>query len=99
MYVYVYISEPPERDDTLPDLYRLMASLEDGQTELDTTHAPPSLFRRPEHVNKYKHITDLRLELEDDRIDNYVGQFEDRIRDDVLMIGSIDLEEVQVRWF
>ena len=89
-------SEPPDRDETLPDLYRLMASLEDGQTDLDTQHDPPSLFMRPEHVSKYKQITDLRMQLEEEDIGDYVGEFEDGVRDDVLMIGSIALDEVQV---
>ena len=92
----LHAAEPPERDETLPDLYRLMASLEDGQTELDTRHEPPSLFTRPEHVSKYKQITDLRVQLEEEHIGDYVGEFEEGVRDDVLMIGSIALDEVQV---
>ncbi|ELU07382.1 hypothetical protein CAPTEDRAFT_226170 [Capitella teleta] len=87
--------DPPERDETLPDLFRLMASLEDEQTDLDKRRDPPSLFTRPEHVQKYSEITDLRTELEEAPISNYVEQFTEGIREDVLLVGNIHLEEIQ----
>lgn len=48
---------PPPRDDTLPDLYRLMDSLEEGETDLVTKRDPPALFTREEHVPKYEKIS------------------------------------------
>ena len=60
----IVFTAPPERDGTLPDLYRLMDSLEDGQSDLESQNDPPSLFTRPEHVPKYRKITELKLELE-----------------------------------
>lgn len=56
--------EPPERDNVLPDLHRLMDSLEDGHSDLESQNDPPSLFTRPEHVPKYKKITELKMEIE-----------------------------------
>ena len=91
--------EPPPVDDTLPDLHHLMASLEDGVPTEDRPlpkEAPPSLFSRPGHISKYKKISDLRLEVEDEEIEDYIREFEQGIKDDVLMIGSIGLEDVQV---
>ena len=93
----LFFPEPPERDDTLPDLYRLMDSLEDGETDLDARADPPSLFTRPEHLPNYKKISDLKLELEEEDIGPYMEDFDEGVKDDVLMIGSISLEEVQVR--
>ena len=90
------ITVSPYRDETLPDLYRLMDALETGKTDLDTVDEPPSLFTRPEHVPNYKKISELKLELEEEDIQPYVENFEDEVRDDVLMIGSIKLEDVQV---
>ena len=87
---------PPEKDSTLPDLYRLMDSLEDGQTDLDKEEEPPSLFTRQETADTYHKITELKMELEEEPIGDYVEDFEEGVRDDVLMIGSISLEEVQV---
>lgn len=48
---------PPPRDDTLPDLFRLLESLEEGETELVTKRDPPPLFLREEHVPKYERIS------------------------------------------
>lgn len=53
----VVYSVPPPRDDTLPDLYRLMDSLEEGETDLVTKRDPPALFTREEHVPKYEKIS------------------------------------------
>ncbi|XP_046362564.2 uncharacterized protein LOC124139499 [Haliotis rufescens] len=87
--------EPLPEDDTLPDLYNLMDTLENGDTELETKRQPPNLFIRPEHIPNYEKISELRLEMEKGEVDPYLRQFEDEVRDDVVMLGSISLEEVQ----
>lgn len=92
----VMLSERPERDENLPDLYRLMSSLEAGESDLDSRRDPPSLFAQPEHAPRYKKISELKLRLEEEDIAPYVDDFEEGVKDDVLMIGSITLEDVQV---
>ena len=62
------ILEPPEGDDTLPDLHRLMDALEEGSTDLESEREPPSLFTQPEHVPSYKKISELKMEIEEDDI-------------------------------
>ena len=48
-------------------------------------------------MNYYKRITERKTEMEESEdIDDYLGNFLDGVRDDVLMIGQISLEEVQV---
>ncbi|XP_022101493.1 uncharacterized protein LOC110985071 [Acanthaster planci] len=89
-----YQYEPPERSD-LPDLYKLMNTLDGGESDLEAEAPPPSFFQRPEHEPNYKKISVLRQEMEEEEIDPYISQFDDTIRDDVLMIGNISLEEVQ----
>ncbi|XP_077989963.1 uncharacterized protein LOC144444426 [Glandiceps talaboti] len=89
-----YKYEPPANDD-LPDLYKLIDTLEGGDTELETTREPPLLFTKPEHEPQYQKIKELTLELEKEEIDPYVTEFDDKVRDDVLMIGNISLEDVQ----
>ncbi|XP_038052469.1 uncharacterized protein LOC119725181 [Patiria miniata] len=89
-----YQYEPPERDD-LPDLYKLMNTLDGGESDLEAEAPPPSFFQRPEHEPNYKKISVLRQEMEEEEIDPYISQFDDTIKDDVLMIGNISLEEVQ----
>ncbi|XP_033640408.1 uncharacterized protein LOC117300735 [Asterias rubens] len=89
-----YQYEPPERDD-LPDLNKLMDTLDGGESDLEADVEPPSFFQRPEHEPNYKKISNLRQEMEEEEIDPYISQFDDTIKDDVLMIGNISLEEVQ----
>ena len=42
--------DPPGVNENLPDIYRLMASLEEGENQLDNAREPPSLYTRPEQV-------------------------------------------------
>ena len=51
MYFDAIISEPPQSESgNLPDIYRLMASLEEGENQLAEAKAPPSLYNQPEQV-------------------------------------------------
>ena len=90
------IQDGPQPDDAAPDLYKLMETLEGGESDLETEGQPPSLFTRPEHVPNYRKISQLKLQMEEEEIEGYVEDFEKTIHDDVLMIGSISLDEVQV---
>ena len=92
------VYEPPENDVTLPDLCCLMVSLAEGIPPDDSPinkNDPPALFSRPENIDNYKNITDLRLQTEKVEIEDYVRVFERGNKDDMLMIGSIGLEVVQ----
>ena len=73
-----------------------METLDGGESDLEADVEPPSFFQRPEHEPNYKKISNLRQEIEEEEIDPYISQFDDTIKDDVLMIGNISLEEVQV---
>ncbi|KAH3752765.1 hypothetical protein DPMN_187391, partial [Dreissena polymorpha] len=86
---------PPKFDSTLPDLYRLLDTLEKDEGDLSDLRQPPSLFSRPEHVDKYQKITKLRLEMEEQEMAPYLHQFEEGVRDDLLMVGNVSLEDVQ----
>ncbi|XP_072021333.1 uncharacterized protein [Amphiura filiformis] len=89
-----YQYEPPSQEN-LPDLTKLMDELDGGESDLEAERAPPELFKRPEHEPNYKTISSLKIEMEEEPIDPYITRFEDDIKDDVLMIGNISLEEVQ----
>ncbi|WAR17496.1 hypothetical protein MAR_032090 [Mya arenaria] len=82
-------------DSTLPDLYRLLDTMEKDDGDLSNVKQPPSLFSRPEHVDKYQKITKLKLEMEEQEMSPYLNQFEDGVKDDLLMIGNVSLEDVQ----
>ena len=71
-------------------------NLTDGESETD--EEPPKLFSRQEHEGRYGKIAQLKTEIQDDDVEPYLEQFFDAVTDDVLQIGSISLEEVQVRY-
>ena len=87
------VYEPPENDVTLPDLCRLMVSLDGGIPPDDSPidrNGPPSLFSLPENMDNYKCLQTEKADIED-----YIRGFEWGNKDDMLMIGSIGLEVVQ----
>ncbi|XP_076438172.1 uncharacterized protein LOC143277267 isoform X2 [Babylonia areolata] len=87
----------PERQQDMTDLNNLLRSLEEGDhdSELDTRRQPPSLFARPEHVPNYEKISELRQEMESEELAGYLAEFERGVEEDVVMLGSISLQEVQ----
>ena len=52
----IIFPEPPKKSSTLPDLYRLLHTMEEDG-DLNTEQQPPSLFARPEHVTTYQKIS------------------------------------------
>ena len=87
------VYEPPEHDVTLPDLCRLMVSLDGGIPPDDSPidrNGPPSLFSLPENMDNYKCLQTEKADIED-----YIRGFERGDKDDVLMIGIIGLEVVR----
>lgn len=64
--------------------------------ESDDEADTPELFSRQEHEEKYGKIAQLKTELHDDEVEPYLEQFYDAVTDDVLQIGSISINEVQV---
>jgi len=83
----------PEADSH--QINQLVVTLTDGESETD--EEPPKLFSRQEHEEKYGKIAQLKTEMQDDEVEPYLEQFFDAVTDDVLQIGSISLEEVQVQ--
>ena len=69
---------------------------EDNAVPEDELEAP-SLFQIPTHIQNYKKIADLRMQIEDEELDPYVDEFHTGTQDDILMIGNISLEEIQVK--
>ncbi|XP_041361349.1 uncharacterized protein LOC121377431 [Gigantopelta aegis] len=87
--------DPLVEDDTLPDLYNLLETLQSGDTDLEAQRQPPSLFTRPEHVPNYQKISELRLEIEEAKLGPYLEDFADGVKDDVVLLGEISLDEIQ----
>ncbi|OWF49741.1 uncharacterized protein LOC110451314 [Mizuhopecten yessoensis] len=90
-----FVFDPPANDQALPDLYRLLDTLEGGDNELETERQPPALFTRPEHLPRFQKISELKQEIEDAELGPHLEQFEEGVKDDVVMLGQISLEDVQ----
>lgn len=79
----------------------LMGTLDGGESELETTASPPPLILPEEKHAKQRRIEELKQGIANDPIDLYDEEFEKRVEDEILMIGNISLEMVQVSvsWF
>ena len=86
---------PPPNDD-LPDLDDLLGTLDSGETQLETSSLPPPLLEPDEQKEKQRQVQELKVGLAEEPIGAYVDDFEKRMEDEILMIGNISLEEVQV---
>lgn len=89
---HAIVTAPPGGEEQ--QLQKLVVTLTD--TEDDDEADAPELFSRQEHEEKYGKIAQLKTELHNEEMEPYLEQFYDTITDDVLQIGSISLEEVQV---
>lgn len=77
----------------------LMGTLDGGESELETTTSPPPLILPEEKHAKQRRIEELKQGIANDPIDLYDEEFEKRMEDEILMIGNISLEMVQVYIF
>lgn len=73
-----------------------MKALQTADTDLDGPHEPPSLFTQAEHKHNFKNISLLTYEVKEDQVQDYLKEFDDQIEDDVLHVGKITVEEIQV---
>jgi hypothetical protein len=83
----------PEREKDLPDIYALLASLAEEKVTLLNSQ---NLFDSEKQKAKYQYIDELKLQMADSTVEKYVDDFHQNVEDEVLMIGSITLEDVQV---
>ena len=98
MLFLTFSSAPPKNEDA-PDLYEMMGSLDGGDTELNSKASPPSLFGTAQQQEMHRYVEELKLGLAEEEISEYLDEFEKQVEEEVLMIGSISLEEVQVGKF
>ena len=89
---------PPKNED-LPDLDMLMGTLDGGESELETAASPPPLILPEEKHAKQRRIDELKQGLANEPIELYDEEFEKKMEDEILMIGNISLEMVQVQLY
>ncbi len=88
-----------KKGENLPELYEYLGSLDNGDTELESKGIPPSLFGNEQQRHMHQSIDQMKLALAEEEIGGYLEEFEKQVEEEVLMIGSIGLEEVQVKNF
>ena len=89
-------TEPPE-EKNFPELYEYLGSLDNGDTELESKHIPPPLFENENQHHMHRDIDRTKLSLAEEEIEDYLDEFERQVEEEVLMIGNIGLNEVQVQ--
>jgi hypothetical protein len=57
-----------------------------------------NIFDSEKQKAKYEYIDELKLQMADAPVEKYVDDFHQNVEDEILMIGSISLEDVQVYW-
>ncbi|CAB3994118.1 partial [Paramuricea clavata] len=82
----------PEREKNLPDIYALLESLEEDKVNLLNSQ---NIFDSEKQKAKYEYIDELKLQMADAPVEKYVDDFHQNVEDEILMIGSISLEDVQ----
>ena len=94
-YVIIIFTGRPTGNH-LPELYEYLGTLDNGDTELESKHIPPSLFENEYQNHMHKGVDEMKLALAEEEIGEYLEEFEKQVEEEVLMIGSIGLGEVQV---
>lgn len=74
-----------------------MGTLDGGESELETTASPPPLILPKERQAKQRRVEELKQGVANESIDLYDDDFEKRMEEEILMIGNISLEMVQVQ--
>ena len=77
----------------MPDIHGLFHSLEDEKESLFMSR---SIFDSEQQKANYEYIDELKSQMVDSSVEKYVESFHRSIEDEILMIGSISLEHVQV---
>lgn len=92
--IYLFIVPPTNED--LPDLYEVMGSLDTDEIQLNLKTSPPSIMDSDQQKIHQKQVLELKQGLAEEEIKVYLDEFEKQVEQEILMIGNISLEDVQV---
>ncbi|XP_047145718.1 uncharacterized protein LOC100210827 isoform X1 [Hydra vulgaris] len=96
------IPEEPESDDEkynptinngITDLYDVLVSMDAKESQLNIKTQP--LFQSDLQKQNLKDITELKKSLAEEEIKVYLDEFEQRVEQEILMIGNISFKEIQ----
>ncbi|KAK3732447.1 hypothetical protein RRG08_037451 [Elysia crispata] len=87
---------PPSGQESAPDMLQLLETLRQEHEDIQVIkeHAA-NLGTQQDKAGIYKKIDDLRVQIEEEELQSYLADFEAGVKDEVVLLGSISLEEVQ----
>ncbi|XP_035825164.1 uncharacterized protein LOC101851493 [Aplysia californica] len=85
----------PAGEEHVPDLLNLLDTIKVDSDDIEVIKREAKEMFNPEKVAVMEKIDELRLQIEEEELKSYLLDFEEGVRDDVVMVGSISLEEVQ----
>ena len=80
----------------MPSLDGFADDLENEKSGLGTKKPPPSLYDNLQQKEMHKYVDELRQGMADEEIASYLAEFERKIEEEIIEIGDISLEDVQV---
>ena len=89
------ITDLKESDD-LPSIKKFEDGLENDESSLGTEKPPPLLYENLQQREMHKYVEELRQSVADEEIAAYLEEFERKVEEEIIEIGEISLEDVQV---
>lgn len=77
-------------------MYNAMEGLDTDGIELNMKTSPPSILDNEQQRRYQQQVHDLKQGLAEEEIKVYLDEFEQRVEEEILMIGNISLDDVQV---
>ncbi len=73
-----------------------MESVESADSGLGSKTSLPSLYESSQQKEMHKYVVELRQKMADEEINAYLDEFERKVEEEIIKIGDISLEDVQV---
>ena len=84
------------QSDDLPSIDKFDDSLEDEDSGLGTEKPPPLLYDNAQQKEMHKYVDELKQSVADEEIAAYLEEFEKKIEEEIIEVGDISVEDVQV---
>ena len=80
----------------MPSISNFEDGLENEESGLGTHKPPPLLYENLQQKEMHKYVDELRQSVADEEIAAYLIEFEKKVEEEIIEIGDISLEDVQV---
>ena len=80
----------------LPSISDFEDNLENEVSGLGADKPPPLLYDNLQQQEMHKYVEELRQSVADEEIAAYLNEFERKVEEEIIEVGDISLEDVQV---